>query len=254
MRLRNRVTPVEKRMPLAHGARQWIRQIGGQVRERVMDEHALHLRGDGAGLFVDRDDAAGVQRVFIRGRRLRITGVSIIGGVLGQNLVLRILHLKTMRRQLQLSEEDDSLVRPEDVVEEWLIEPDGPQRPGLVAHHELEDLESRPPRRTDAAADDFAEHRRRGARPQLRNGLERAAIFVADRKPVKKVFDGVQAHALEVGGAPRPNSLEILQRRLKGVYCTTIASPLPTRISLMLAGSSKGSSILMPEGLSGDFE
>ena len=207
MRLRNRVAPVEERVPLAHGARQRVGQVDGKIRERVMDEHALHLRGDGPGLLVDRDDAARVQRVFVRRRWLNISGVGAVAGVLRQNLVLRILHLQAMRRQLQLAEEDDALVRPEYVVEKWLIEPDGAQPAGLVAHHQLEDLESRPPRRTNAAADDLAEHRRRDARPQLRNRLERAAIFVADRKPVKKVFDGVQAHALEVGSAPRPDSL-----------------------------------------------
>ena len=87
-----------------------------------------------------------------------------------------------------------------------------------------------------------------------RDGVEGAAIFVADRKSVEQVFDRVQAHSLEVGRAPRPDALEELQRRLQGIYCTTVASPFPTRISLIAAGSSKGSSMLMPEGFSADFE
>ena len=102
--------------------------------------------------------------------------------------------------------------------------------------------------------DDFAEDRGRDAGPQRRDGLERAAVLVADREPIEEVLDCVQADALEVGRAARPDAFEELQRRLKGIYCTTIASPFPTRISLMPAGSSKGSSMLMPEGFSGDFE
>ncbi len=64
----------------------------------------------------------------------------------------------------------------------------------------------------------------------------------------------MQADPLEIRRTPRTDALEILQRRLKGIYCTTIASPFPTRISLMRAGSSKGSSMLMPEGFSADLE
>jgi hypothetical protein len=39
----------------------------------------------------------------------------------------------------------------EDVVEEWLVEPDGAQAPGRIANEQLEDAESRAPGRTDAA-------------------------------------------------------------------------------------------------------
>ncbi len=145
-------------------------------------------------------------------------------------------------------------MRPEDVVEKRLVEPDGTQRAGAIADDQLEDLETRAPRRTDAAPDDVADDRGGDTRAQRRDRLECAAIFVADRKAVEQVFDRVQAHAFEIGGAPRTDPLEVLQRRLQGIYCTTIASPFPTRISLMRAGSSKGSSMLMPEGFSADFE
>jgi hypothetical protein len=76
------------------------------------------------------------------------------------------------------------------------------------------------------------------------------AVLVADGKTIEEIFDGVQADALEIRGAPRTDTLQILQGGLEGVYCTTIASPVPTRISLMRAGSSKGSSIPMPDGFS----
>ncbi len=127
-----------------------------------------------------------------------------------------------MRRQLELAEEDDALMGPEDVVEKRLVEPDRAQRTGAIADDQLEDLEARPARRANAAADDFAEDRGRDARPQRGDGLERAAIFVADRKSVEQVFDRVQADPLEIRRAPRTDPFEELQRRLKGIYCTTI--------------------------------
>jgi hypothetical protein len=61
-----------------------------------------------------------------------------------------------VRRELELAEEDDTLVGPEDVVQEWLIEPDGTQAARPIAHEHLEDLETRPPRRTNAAAEDLS--------------------------------------------------------------------------------------------------
>jgi len=39
-----------------------------------------------------------------------------------------------------------------------------------------------------------------------------AAIFVAKRKPVEKIFDGDEAGAFEVRGLPRTNALEKLKR------------------------------------------
>ncbi len=208
------------------------------------------------GLLVDRDDTAGVQRVvpakLVPGLP-RLADLACAAG-LRQHFVLRVLELQAVRRQLELAKEDDSLVRPEDVVEKRLVEPDGAERTGRVAHDQLEDLEARPARRADSAADDLADDRGRDARTKRRDRLECAAVFVADRESIEEILDGVEADALEIGGAPRADAFEELQRRLKGIYCTTIASPFPTRISLMPAGSSKGSSMLMPEGFSGDLE
>ena len=127
-----------------------------------------------------------------------------------------------MRCQLELAKEDDSLVRPEDVVEKRLVEPDRSQRPRAIAHDQLEDLEARQTRRANAAAHDFSEDRGRDAWPQFGDGCEGAAVFVADRKSVEQVFDRVQAHPLEVRRPPRPDPFEELQRRLQRIYCTTI--------------------------------
>ena len=172
----------------------------------------------------------------------------------GKNLVLRALQLQAVRRQLQLAEEDDALVRLEDVVQERLVEPDGAKRPGAIAQQQLEDLEAGPSRRPDAAADDLADDGGGLAGAQRGDGLEVAAILVANRKAVEKVFDGVETDTFEIGGAPRADTFQVLQRRLKRVYCTTIASPFRTRISLIRAGSSNGSSMPMPLGFSADRE
>jgi hypothetical protein len=39
-----------------------------------------------------------------------------------------------------------------------------------------------------------------------------AAIFVAERKPVEKIFDGDEAGPFEVRGLPRTDALEELER------------------------------------------
>ena len=90
-------------------------------------------------------------------------------------------------------------------------------------------LKRGPPRRPDAAADDLADDGGRLRRAQRGDGLEVAAILVANRKAVEQVFDGVETDAFEIGGAPRADAFQILQRRLKRLYCTTIASPFSRR-------------------------
>src|SRR5262249_56218014 len=105
------------------------------------------------------------------------------------NLVLRALHLEAVRRQLELAEQDDALVRTENVVEERLVEPDRAQAARLVAQEHLEDLEARPPRRPDAAAQHLSGHRRGDAAAARRDGLEVAAILVPRGKAVEQVFD-----------------------------------------------------------------
>ncbi len=44
-------------------------------------------------------------------------------------------------------------------------------------------------------------------------GCKAAAVFVAERKAVQQVFDGVQAGAREIGRAPRADALQVLERR-----------------------------------------
>ena len=86
--------------------------------------------------------------------------------------------------------------------------------PVAIAHQHLEDPEARPARRADAAADDLADDRGGDARAQRRDRLEVAAVLVADRKAVEQIFDGVQADALQVGGAARPDAFQELQRAI----------------------------------------
>ena len=124
VRLAERGSPVEEAVPFPECGRQRIRQDAGQLRQRMVHEHALHLGRDRTGLLVDRNDAAGMQRVVVMpamdaGGRLGIVGR------LREDFVLRVLQLQPVRRQLELAEQDDALVRTEDVVEERLVEPDG---------------------------------------------------------------------------------------------------------------------------------
>src|SRR4051794_32049109 len=152
MRLEQRAAPIDQPLPLSQRERQRIRENLGQLRKRMVNQHALHLRSDRARLLVDWHDAAGVQCVL-----LVATAVLTVLG-LRQNLVLRLLHVQPLRRELQLAKQRHALVRLEYVVQEWLVEPDGTERTRSVAYQELENLEARPPRRADAAADDLRRH------------------------------------------------------------------------------------------------
>jgi hypothetical protein len=117
-----------------------------------------------------------------------------------------------VRRQLELAVEHDPLVGMKDVGEKRLIEPDGAQHPGAIAHQHLENREARPPRRTLAAADDVGQHRHCHARLQRRDRPERAAILVAHREAIQEIFDRRQTDALEVRGASRADPFQILER------------------------------------------
>ena len=68
--VRERPATVDQLLALSHVFGQRIRKRLRQLRQRLVDEHALHLRGQRAGLLVDRHDAAGVQRVDVALRRL----------------------------------------------------------------------------------------------------------------------------------------------------------------------------------------
>jgi hypothetical protein len=171
-----------------------------------------------------------------------------------ENFVLRALQLQPVWRQFEFAEQNHALMRLEDVVQKRLVEPDCANRPRAIAKQQLEDLEARATGGPDAARDDFAEYRGGNAGAQRRDRLKVSAILVADRKAIQQVFDGMESDALEIGGAARANALEVLKGRLQCVYWTTNASPFPTRISLILAGSSKGSSMPMPDGFSADLE
>ena len=102
-------------------------------------------------------------------------------------------------------------MRPEHIAQERLIEPDRAERATTVSHQELENLEARSAGGSHAAANDLADNGRLNAGAQRRNRPEIAAILVANRETIKEIFDGVEADALQIRGAPRPDSLQILE-------------------------------------------
>ena len=134
------------------------------------------------------------------------------------HLVLRVLHLQTVRGELELAVEDHALMRVEDVGEERLVEEHGAQRTGAVADQHLENLEAGPARGPDAGTDDLGEHRRHHARTQRGDGPERAAVLVADGESVQQVFDGGEPDALQIGGTPWSNTFQVLKRRRERVH------------------------------------
>ena len=148
-----------------------------------------------------------------------------------QDFVLRVGDLETgSAAHLDRSVQDEALAAHEDFAQERLIQPDGAQRPSTaIVDRRLEDLESRPPGRSETADGDPPGDRSVLARLQRRDRLQAASIFVAERKAVQEIFDGDEADAFEVRGTTGPDALEELQgRRQKGVrplsvHCTIMA-------------------------------
>ena len=129
-----------------------IGKRGGQLRQRVVHEHALHLGRQRAGFLVYRHDPSCVKRIVLGA----LAALFIVWLLRFEDFVLRILELQPVRRQLEASKQNDPLVRPEHVIQKWLVEPDSAERTGAVADQQLEDLEPGPAGRTHAAADDLA--------------------------------------------------------------------------------------------------
>jgi hypothetical protein len=75
-----RRAPVDELLTRTHLRRQRIDDGRWQLRQRLMDDDSLHLRGQRAGLLVDRHDAAGVQRLVIRVNPRRRPPISDLGG------------------------------------------------------------------------------------------------------------------------------------------------------------------------------
>ena len=77
----------------------------------------------------------------------------------------------------------------------------------------LENFEPGTACRPQPAAENAARDRRVLARLQRCDGLQTAAIFVADRKSIEQIFDRKETSAGEVGCPPRAYTFEVLQRR-----------------------------------------
>ena len=133
-----------------------------------------------------------------------------------QQLVLRIRQLQpAAAAHLHHAKQHHVLPGLEHVAEERLVQPGRAQGAARIADECLEDLESGAAGRSKTAAEDAGRDRRGLSRPERRNGPELTAVFVSDRKPVQQVLDGLEAGALEVGGATRADALQKLQRRLE---------------------------------------
>ena len=177
-----------------------------------MHDRPLHFRGQRAGLLVDGNDPAGVDRILLGGAFVTL---------LPDDLVLRVRELVAAAAgQLQRAEQDDFLTRLEDIPEKRLVEVRHPQRAARILHDHVEDLESGPARRADAGAEDVDEQRCRLPRLQLGNHAELPAVLVPDRKPVQQVLDRREADALEVRRAP---GADAFQGTCRGVWRNSAA-------------------------------
>jgi hypothetical protein len=208
--IEQRRSAIDELLTGTHVRRQRVDHLWREFGERPVHDRALHLGCQRSGLLVNRHDAAGMQHLVVG------LGCPFRVRLLFDDFVLGVLHLQAVRRELEAAEQDHALMRMEHVVEKRLVEEHRAQHAGGIADDHLEDLESRPAGRTDTAAQHLAGHRGRGCRSQRRDRLKRAAILVPGRKAIQEVFDGGEAHALKVGGPPRTDAFEVLQRRVEG--------------------------------------
>jgi hypothetical protein len=187
----------------SHGLGQRLRQIPRQLRQRVGDQAALHLRRDRSRAFVDRDDAAGVKR---------------FGLIAVDDLELRVRKLQSRPLvPLERAVHDHLAAGMDLVLQIGRVEPGEADRARGVAEQRLEDAHAGSPRAAQAARDHLAGNGDGLAFTQRRDGLQVAAVLVAEGKPEQQVFDGVQAGAREIGGLAGADSLQELQRGLQEV-------------------------------------
>ena len=140
-----------------------------------MHEHALHLRRQVPGLLVDRNDASGVQRLVFRRRRRPLSGASPSCGRISY---CGFCSCRPCDVSSSSAEQDDALMRAEDVVQERLVEPDRAQGDPTRSRTSISKILNRG-RRVGRmpAADDFTDHRgghaglQRGDRLKVRRGL-----------------------------------------------------------------------------------
>ena len=210
--LLQRRAAIDQLLPPPDRHRQRIRQFRRENLQRLMDERALHLGGQLSRFFVDWDDSAGMQRLVDR-----VAGLPGFAILITDDFVLGALHLQAVRIQLQLSVEDHVLMGAEHVLQKRLVEPDGAHAAGRIAYQHFENLESRAARRPNAAAEDFPADSRGNVGFQGGNRLEVPAILVPCGKPVQQILDCREADVFQVGGASRPDALQILKRSLQRI-------------------------------------
>src|SRR5256885_17096289 len=93
-----------------------------------------------------------------------------------------------------------------DVAESVISE--GRLRAARIADKRFEDLEPRPARRSEMAAQNAARDRRALTCFEGGDRLQTAPVLVPEQKPIQQVFDRDEPNVREVGGATRPDTLE----------------------------------------------
>ena len=170
-----------------------------------MDERPLHAGRHRTGFLVDWDDPARVHR--------RIVLLTFPA----HDLVLGIGELESRAAKLDGTVQHDVLMRMEHVTKEGLVGKDGPDRPGLVAHDQLEQPESGPACGAQSRRQDLTGDRRDVSGTERFDRKQLGAVFVAQWKSKQQIFDGRQPDALEIRRTARPDAFHVPQRRRKQV-------------------------------------
>ena len=189
--------PVHEAAARAHLRRQQIRQLVRQVVQHLPDQPALHVRRHGAGPLVERHDAADVQ----------------CRQVAAHQLELGVQEVQAAGVELDVAENHHRRARGDHIGEVRLVHPRTTNGAAGVADDRVEDLEATAAGHRQLGALDLAHHRSALAGPQRRDRLHPGPVLVAEREPVKQIFDRDQPCAAKVAGPPRADAFQELERR-----------------------------------------
>src|SRR5579862_7533257 len=173
--------------------------------------------------FIDRDDAANLQRL----------GGFLIGAILGvaslaQNLELRLhdLQFAAARILFDLPVERNHLPRHKLVLQVSRVKPQAAQPGPALSNGELKDRHAARAKQSGVA--NFSHHRGHLARTQFGNAARIQAVFVTKRQIMEQVADSMDALASQQFRDSRTNAFHVLYRRGKFKHAQEFSMPMPS--------------------------
>ena len=179
--------------------RQRVRQPAHH-RRQLVDQPAQELRRDLLARGVHRHDALGVDP---------------LPGLLLEDLVALDHELLAPALRPEGAADAQPHALGEHLGEVLLVEPDGLDGAGVVAHQHLDDVHAAAGGALGAHAHDLAADRGLLAHLEVADGLAVAEVLVAAREVLDEVADGLEPEGLEATGDAGRDVLELGQRALE---------------------------------------